>query len=143
MLVRAKWLVNWVKELDEITPGGSPVHLGQTRRRAASGRCASSCQQGVIVQTHRFVQRRGVWQYRIEVSPSPTRRLTRISLSSRRKVGDEELFPEYHLKKHGGPRMEKGSKDQEESTSRITGSKSCSSELLQDSYARARGKSQT
>ena len=34
--------------------------------------------------------------------------------------------------------MEKGSKDQEESTSRITGSKACPSELLKDSHARAR-----
>ena len=35
------------------------------------------------------------------------------------------------------------SKDQEGSSSRITGSKSCPSELLKDSYARARGRLQT
>ena len=40
------------------------------------------------------------------------------------------------LKKRKGPRMAKDSKDQAESTSRITGSKSCSLELLRDLYAR-------
>ena len=39
--------------------------------------------------------------------------------------------------------MEKDSNDQEESTLRITGGKSCPSELLKDLYARARGRSQT
>ena len=40
-------------------------------------------QQGVIVW---FVQRRGVWQCGIAVSPSTTRRLTSTSSSSRRMV---------------------------------------------------------
>ena len=38
---------------------------------------------------------------------------------------------------------EKDSKDQEESTSRITGSNSCPSELVVDLYARTHGRSQT
>ena len=46
-------------------------------------------------------------------------------------------------KKRRGPRIEKDTKDQEESTLRITGSRSCPSELLMDLYARARGRSQT
>ena len=41
-------------------------------------------------------------------------------------VMPKSRFPKYPLKKRRGPRMEKGSKDQEESPSRIMGSKSLS-----------------
>ena len=47
------------------------------------------------------------------------------------------------LTEENGEVQEKDSKYQEKSTSRITGSKSCPSELLRDLYARARGMMQT
>ena len=52
-------------------------------------------------------------------------------------------FPTYPLRKQRDPRMAKGSKDLEESTSRTMDSKSSASLLLKDSYARARGRLQT
>ena len=53
-------------------------------------------------------------------------------------------FPEIPTeRKQRGPRTEKGSGDQEGSTSRIMGSKSCASDASKDSYERARGRLQT
>ena len=54
-------------------------------------------------------------------------------------VMPRSIFPEIGIKQTEGPRMEKGSKDQEERTSRITGSKSCPSGPLRDLCANMAG----
>ena len=55
----------------------------------------------------------------------------------------KSMFTKDPPKKQRGPRMEKVSEDQEESTSRTMGSMSCPSEPPSDSYARTRGRLQT
>ena len=55
-------------------------------------------------------------------------------------VMPRRMFPEISTEETERSKMKKGSKDQEERTSRTMGSKSCPSELLKDSFARARGR---
>ena len=69
-------------------------------------------------------------------------RCSRLGSGGERDAEDH-VTRNLNRRKQRGPRMEKGSKDQEGSTSRTMGSRSCPSELLKNSYASARGRLQT
>ena len=66
-----------------------------------------------------------------------------VDLEAAEHVMPRRMFTEMSTKKQSCPRMDKGSKDQDGSTSRNMGSESSPSELLKDSYAKARGRLQT